>query len=225
MADAASRTGAQRCGTVRPEMSPSQPPSDRPAKTVVDAGEAFFGYYPGTVAVVTSRLRDERNVLSVGWHSALSADPPLYGVAVAPERHSHHLIDGSGRFAVNFLPFALAEAIAGAGTLGGAEVPDKLARLGLAWTDDPASGLPILDGAYLSYACAVRDRVRTGDHDFFVGDVRTVHYDEAAFADRIQDSRSMPAVVYYGRAEYEALGHGPRASFPPATFRAPDEER
>jgi flavin reductase (DIM6/NTAB) family NADH-FMN oxidoreductase RutF len=204
-------------------MSSSTPPSAGPAKTVVDAAEAFFGYYPGTVAVVTSRLHDERNVLAVGWHAALSADPPLYGVAVAPERHSHPLIVGSGRFAVNFLPFARAEAIAGAGTLSGADVPDKLERLGLAWSDDPASGLPMLDDAYLGYACEVRDRVRTGDHDFFVGEVRSVHYDPAAFAGRIQDSRAVPAVVYYGRAEYEALGSGRRATFPPDRFRGDDE--
>jgi len=205
-------------------MSPPPPPSAGPAKTVVDGRAAFFGYYPGTVAVVTSRLHDERNVLSVGWHAALSADPPLYGVAVAPERHSHPLIVGSGRFAVNFLPFSAAEAIAGAGTLGGADVPDKLARLGLTWRDDDPSGLPILDDAYLSYVCEVRQRVPTGDHDFFVGEVRRLHYDPAAFAGRIQDSRSLPAVVYYGRAEYEALGSGARATFPPERFRE-DHER
>ncbi|MFD1733971.1 flavin reductase [Deinococcus malanensis] len=49
----------------------------------------FFGYYPGTVALVTAEHSGTRNVLSVGWHTALSADPPLYGVAVGRERGSH----------------------------------------------------------------------------------------------------------------------------------------
>ncbi len=202
----------------------TQHPPPAAAKTVVDAREAFFGYYPGTVAVITTRHEDDRNVMSAGWHTALSADPPLYGVAVAPERYSHRLILASGRFAVNFLPFARADAIAGAGSLGGADVPDKLARLGLAWSDD-ASGLPILDDAYLAYVCEVRERVPAGDHDFFVGDVRRLHVADAAFAGRIQDGRAVPAAVYYGRAEYEALGSGPRAAFPPDRFRAPEEER
>ena len=70
----------------------------------------FFGYYPGTVALVTAEHAGTRNVLSVGWHTALSAEPPLYGVAVGRERATHPLIVESGRFGVNFLPFAQARA-------------------------------------------------------------------------------------------------------------------
>jgi flavin reductase (DIM6/NTAB) family NADH-FMN oxidoreductase RutF len=206
-------------------MPSSRSPSTGPAPTVVDARDAFFGYYPGTVAVVTSRHGRERNVMSAGWHAALSADPPMYGVAIAPERHSHGLITASGGFVVSFLPFAEAEAIAGAGTLSGAGGLDKLARLGLRWHDEEVSGLPILDAAYLSYVCELRQRVPTGDHEFFVGEVRRLHYDPAAFADRVQDSDAVPAVVYYGRSEYEALGSGPRATFPPERFRDEGDRR
>ena len=204
-------------------MTPTERSSARPRPSVVNARDAFFGYYPGTVAVVTSRHGDQRNVMSAGWHAALSADPPMYGVAIAPERASHGLVTASGGFVVGFLPFSAAEAIAGAGTLSAADVPDKLARLGLSWRDDEASGLPILDAAYLSYVCELRQRIPTGDHDFFVGEVRRLHYDPAAFAGRVQDARAVPAVVYYGRAEYEALGSGPRATFPPERFREDDE--
>lgn len=194
------------------------PTADRRPKTTIDAGEAFFGYYPGTVAVVTAHHEGVANVMSAGWHTALSAEPPLYGVAVAPERRTHPLIRGAGWFGVHFLPFARAEAIAGAGVLSGADVPDKPARLDLAWHEDP-SGVPILDDAYLAYACRVRDVVPTGDHDFFVGEVVRLHVDEAAFDGRLQDSRAVPAVVYYGRSRYEALGAGEVATFTPERFR------
>lgn len=201
----------------------SSTPTAPTAKVVTDARDTFFGYYPGAVAVVTSRDGDRRNVMSAGWHTALSADPPLYGVAVAPERHSYGLIRASGLFGVNFLPFALAESIAGAGLLSGAAVPDKLTRLGLAWSEDE-SGLPILDGAWTSYACRVVRTVTTGDHDFFVGDVLRVHYDPNAFDGRIQSSARVPGAIYYGRSTYEGLGSGPTKTVPPETFRDPEPD-
>ncbi|ACO47454.1 flavin reductase family protein [Deinococcus deserti] len=159
----------------------------------------FFGYYPGTVALVTAEHSGTRNVLSVGWHTALSADPPLYGVAVGRERGSHPLIVQSGHFGVNFLPFAAAQAVQGAGVLSLHDAPqfDKLARLGL--TTLPGSPLAVTQ-AYLHYRCEVVDVVRTGDHDLFVGRVSDVHFDPAHY-----DAEGLfagEAAVYLGRSAY-----------------------
>lgn len=66
--------------------------------------DRFFGYYPGTVALITAAHDGQRNVMAAGWHTALSADPPLYGVAVGRERATHALIRAGGTFGVNFLP-------------------------------------------------------------------------------------------------------------------------
>src|SRR5690625_8029290 len=65
------------------------------------SGSDYFGYYPGAVAVVTSRYGEETNVMSAGWHTALSQEPPLYGVAIAPERFSYRLVKESGQFGVD----------------------------------------------------------------------------------------------------------------------------
>lgn len=195
------------------------PPSSSPLHRTVDAADAFFGYYPGSVAVVTTRDQGKRNVMSAGWHTALSAEPPLYGVAVAPERYSHQLLVASGLFGVNFLPFDLAERIAGAGLLSGAEGGDKLARLGLGWYEDQ-DGPPLLSGAYLAYSCRVQQRIVTGDHDLFVGAVTHVHYDPAAFDGRLKSRQHKPAVLYYGRSLYESAGSGATTIVPPETFRS-----
>jgi len=179
----------------------------------------FFGYYPGTVAVVTAAHAGTRNVLSVGWHAALSIRPPMYGVAVGGARASNPLIRGSGAFCVNFLPFEHAEAIAGAGTLSLHDGVDKFARLGLSTRPAAHIGAPVLEAAYLSYECEVRAVHTTGDHDWFVGEVLAVHYDEAAFENGLLDTAHTPAALYYGRASYGAFGGETRAVFPPETFR------
>lgn len=184
-----------------------------------DAADTFFGYYPGPVAVITARHEGAVNVMSAGWHAALSADPPLYGVAVAPERHTHALITAAGAFAVHFLGLERADAIQGAGVLSGADVPDKLAALNLAWREGD-HGLPILEDAYLAYACTVRDRHPAGDHDWFVGDVTGVYADPDAYPDRLLDPAVASAAMYYGRSRYEGLGHGPVRTFDVDALRA-----
>lgn len=177
----------------------------------------FFGYYPGTVALVTAEHAGTRNVLSVGWHTALSAEPPLYGVAVGRERATHPLIVGSGRFGVNFLPFAAARAVQGAGVLslhdlGLHDGGDKFARLGLETLPD--AGLA-LAGAYLHYACEVAEVVPTGDHDLFVGRVAEVRFDPAHY-----DAAGLfvgEAAVYLGRSAYVTTAPR-RAVYPPEGF-------
>lgn len=172
----------------------------------------FFGYYPGTVALVTAEHAGTRNVLSVGWHTALSAEPPLYGVAVGRERATHPLILGSGRFGVNFLPFAAARAVQGAGVLSLHDGPDKFTRLGLKTL--PGAPLALAD-AYLHYACEVVQVVPTGDHDLIVGRVAGVRFDPAHY-----DASGLfvgEAAVYLGRSAYVTTTPG-REVYPPEVF-------
>ena len=134
--------------------------------------DRFFGYYPGTVALITAAHAGQRNVMAAGWHTALSADPPLYGVAVGPERATHALIRAGGTFGVNFLPLTHADAVQGAGLHSLRSGVDKHALLNLG----TLPGQPLaLSGAYLHYTCRVTTMTPTGDHDLFVGQVTGVH--------------------------------------------------
>ncbi|WP_188901875.1 flavin reductase family protein [Deinococcus aerophilus] len=179
----------------------------------------FFGYYPGTVALVTAEHAGVRNVMAAGWHTALSAQPPLYGVLIGRERATHPLVVGSGTFGINFLPAAQARAVQGTGALSLHDRPpgeaDKFARLGL----DTLPDAPLaVAGAYLHYLCRVTQTVPTGDHDLFVGEVLEVRHDPEAY-DR-QRLFTGEAAVYLGRSSYVTTTQD-RAQFPPEDYRWP----
>ena len=166
----------------------------------------FFGYYPGTVAVVTVRTPEgRRNAMSAGWHCALSSEPPLYGVAIAPERATYDMVVAAGSFAVNFLPFERADWLSYLGTTS-ARTHDKFAAFGIAATEGEATGNPVIADAYLAYECRVRDRFPVGDHDFFVGEVVALHHEPGAFDGERLFSGARPAAMYLGRSTYLALG-------------------
>ena len=184
--------------------------------------EHFFGYYPGTVAVVTSAHAADRNVMSAGWHAALSAEPPLYGVALGRERYTHALVLAAQAFALHFLPFEHARTIAAVGSTSRHDGIDKFARFGLDATSGAVVDVPILTQAYLAYECRLQAVHDTGDHDFMVGKVVAVHHRPEAFDERrLQDSQRVPATIYYGRNRYEALGAGQRVDFQLDEVRGP----
>ena len=183
----------------------------------LERNSRFFGYYPGTVALITAEFAGRRNVMSAGWHAALSSDPPMYGVAVGRERATHGLALASGRFGVNFLPSEHARAVQGAGVLSLHDHVDKFERLGL--TALPEAPLA-LGAAYVAYVCTLEQVVPTGDHDWFVGRVEQVWHDARAFDERLLFRGNAP--VYFGRGEYASLaGDAPREVFLPVEFERP----
>jgi flavin reductase (DIM6/NTAB) family NADH-FMN oxidoreductase RutF len=166
--------------------------------------------YPGMVAIVTARWNGKQNVMAAGWHSYISIEPPIYGVAIAPARYTHHLVQRSGVFAVQFLPAGRSEWIQKIGTLGGSEV-DKFAALGLQWQDALTIDVPILDDAYVAYECRVMDVRSYGDHDWFVGAITQFHRDESLFqADGLPNLQLLEIPLYLGRSEYAVLDAGVR---------------
>ncbi|PYE56216.1 flavin reductase family protein [Deinococcus yavapaiensis] len=174
----------------------------------------FFGYYPGTVALVTARHQDDRNVMSAGWHTALSVDPPLYGVLIGRERATHPLVTASGRFGVNFLNASHARVVQGAGVLSLADGADKFETFGLR---EDADETLVLEAAYLTFVCDVADIVTTGDHDLFVGRVRDVVYDPRAYDEQFLLRDEAP--VYLGRGTYVKLDtRAERVTFAPESF-------
>ncbi len=90
--------------------------------------------YPGMVAIVTSCFQGKTNIMAAGWHSYISYEPPIYGVAIAKERFTHKLIKGSSEFAINFLPGHLGSTIQASGTLKGNHV-NKFNELNLSYEE------------------------------------------------------------------------------------------
>ncbi len=57
----------------------------------------FYHYYPGVPAVVGVALGGRVNFCPAVWNMGLSADPPLFAVALSPKRFTHGLVLEAGR--------------------------------------------------------------------------------------------------------------------------------
>ncbi|WLD93253.1 flavin reductase family protein [Alkalihalobacillus sp. AL-G] len=158
--------------------------------------------YPGMVAIVTVAHEGEDNVMAAGWHSYISYDPAIYGVAIGRERHTHKLVKKAGCFAVNFLPYEKAAFIQQAGTYSG-NATNKFELGGVTFDRGITIDAPILHDAYVAYECKMIDVNSYGDHDWFVGEITKFYRDEDLFQQNgLPDFDKLDIPLYLGRSSY-----------------------
>lgn len=172
------------------------------SKTVDKSTGPMYHFYPAVAAVVTVRTEDRANAMACAWHSALSREPPLYGILISPERFSHGLILEAKEFGVNFLPFEKAEIIAGVGRNSGREL-DKFRAFTISVEEPLVTSAPILRDAYAAYECRLVDHHHYGDHTLFVGEIVMVHVLGGAFTgEGVPDLSRVRPAMYLGADWY-----------------------
>ena len=58
---------------------------------------------PRQIVLVTSRFKDEDNIINIGWNTRVSTRPELYAIAVSKHRYSYNMIKKGKCFVVNFM--------------------------------------------------------------------------------------------------------------------------
>ena len=119
--------------------------------------DKYFHHYPAVATVVTSHADGKDNAMAVAWHTAISREPPIYGVSISPKRYTHGLIVASGEFVVNFVPWEKRELIAKVAGCSGREV-QKFREFGIVAASGKVVRVPVLADAYAAYECRVIEK-------------------------------------------------------------------
>ena len=160
----------------------------------------------GPVALVTTRWRDQTDVMPAVWMTPLSRTPPLIGLAVNPARHTHDMIRFSEEFALNFPARDMANHAHYFGAVSGRDV-GKLDLAKLATFRASKVQAPLIEGCLGWVECSVDDSFRFGDHTLFVGRVLVVQVDPQAFDETwLVGDREYRPLHYLGGDRYALLG-------------------
>jgi flavin reductase (DIM6/NTAB) family NADH-FMN oxidoreductase RutF len=161
--------------------------------------------YPGMVALVTVSYNGEDNIMAAGWHSYISYDPPIYGVAIGRERHTYQLVKEAGEFAINFLPAHYADFIQESGVYSGRDL-NKFETGKMEFERGKETNAPILKEAYVAYECKTIDVNSYGDHDWFAADITTFYRDNESFNENgLPDFEKLSIPLYLGRSLYAIM--------------------
>jgi flavin reductase (DIM6/NTAB) family NADH-FMN oxidoreductase RutF len=164
--------------------------------------EHFQYFYPYTVALVGAKVGGQVNFMSCAWHTALSFDPPLFGVLISKKRFTHRIITEAREFTVSFLSMDLAKLSARMGRKSG-ENMDKVAEFRVKLSRSTVIQSPCVADAYVAFECRLAEVRAYGDHDLFVGEVLAVHAEDKYFSpEGILDPSKVLPLLYLGSDFY-----------------------
>jgi len=148
--------------------------ASRSTKTSFPVGKARRFLEPGPIVLVSSRWRDQTNIMTLGWHTPMEFTPTLVGCVISESNHSFELIRKSGECVINLPTTALTDIAVKIGNTSGAEI-DKFRAFGL--TADPARKVeaPLIRECHASFECRLHDDALVKKYNFFVFEVVHAH--------------------------------------------------
>lgn len=149
-------------------------------KRILTQLKKFQYFYPYTVAIVGAQSENLINYMACAWHTALSFNPPLFGILISKKRFTHKVISEAREFTANFLSTEKVRLSAQMGRKSGYDM-DKVKEFQLKLTPSKIINSPIIEEAYVSFECKVVDIKAYGDHDLFAGQVLAIHEEENVF--------------------------------------------
>jgi len=128
-------------------------------------------FYPQVPVVLTAEFQGHIGGMPAIWCMPLSFNPPLVGVAIAPEHATYEMLIGAHAFGVNWLDFSFAKQVGELGEESGKGIRDKLSAVGLSFVKGGLTGQPMICDAEGVLECRLHERHRIGTHELVVGEV------------------------------------------------------
>ncbi|MCH7658996.1 MAG: flavin reductase family protein [Bacteroidetes bacterium] len=168
----------------------------------------FYQFYPCNVTLVGARKGNRVNFMAAAWNVGLSFNPPPFGVSISPKRFTHDMIVKSGEFTCNFLPIENIDIIHGTGRTSGRDY-DKVELFSIPLEKPQVIDCPTIESAYAAYECRLVHQYPVGDHNFFVGKVVAVHYNNEVITQKgLLNTEKINFAMYLGSNTYISTDPG-----------------
>ncbi|WP_295938160.1 flavin reductase family protein [uncultured Xanthomonas sp.] len=129
---------------------------------------------PGPVVLVSSAWKQQRDVMTLGWHMVLEFSPSLLACCISSANHSFDLIRRSKQCVINLPTADLVDTVVGIGNTSGADL-DKFAHFGLTAVPATHVAAPLIAECYASFECRLHEGSQIGKHGLFVWEVVKAH--------------------------------------------------
>ena len=137
---------------------------------------------PLAVTLVSSIGKANKpNVMVVTYVTGVNEEPPMFGVAIRPQKYSNSLIRFSRGFVINIPTLELIKEIDYCGTHTGRSV-QKFNELGLTQVRASRVKPPLIAECPINIECKLQKIVKLPSHDFFIGKVVALHVDRKLVA-------------------------------------------
>lgn len=143
-------------------------------KTDLPVSEIRRYLEPGPIVLVTSAHGDERNIMTMGWHTVMEFTPSLVGCVIAGGNYSFGLIRRSKGCVINLPTTALTDQVVGVGNTSGAEI-DKFEKFKLTPKKAQEVNAPLIAECHAHFECRLADGSLISKYNFFIFEVVKAH--------------------------------------------------
>jgi flavin reductase (DIM6/NTAB) family NADH-FMN oxidoreductase RutF len=173
-------------------------------KLEASPGEALYPV-PVVLVSVLDREAGRANIITIAWCGIVASNPPQISISIRPSRHSHKLITVEREFVVNIPSKDILKETDLCGTISGKDT-DKFKLCGFTPVKSSKIFSPMIKECPVNIECKLKDVIKLGSHDMFIGEVVAVHKDETiSCADgKIDYGKAKPFV--FNQGEYRDLG-------------------
>jgi flavin reductase (DIM6/NTAB) family NADH-FMN oxidoreductase RutF len=140
---------------------------------------------PGPIVLISSAHRDERNIMTLGWHMMLEYD--RVGCFIWDQNHSFSLIRSSKQCVINVPTFGMIDTVIGIGNTHGGK-GDKFAEFGLTPGEASRVDAPLITECYANFECKLIDGSQINKYSLFIFQVVKAH---------VAKSPRYPQTVHY----------------------------
>ncbi|NHF65605.1 flavin reductase family protein [Xanthomonas hortorum] len=129
---------------------------------------------PGPIVLVSSRWKDQTDIMTMGWHTIMEFSPSLVGCVISSMNHSFELVRKSKECVINLPTTTLTDVVVGIGNTTGTKI-DKFGEFGL--TAEPAEhvGPPLIRECHANFECRLHDDALIDRYNFFIFEVVKAH--------------------------------------------------
>lgn len=173
-------------------------------KVEVDLSRAYRLLHPRHVVMVSCIDKtDGANIVTLAWSMPTSSDPPLVAISVSPRRYSHRLIEETKEFVVNVPTIEIARETLFCGRVSGRK-HDKFKEAPLTALPAKKVQAAIIKECVAHLECKLVQKITTGDHTIFIGEVLAAHVNEGVFDDKFDISKVNP-IYHLGGDDFATL--------------------
>jgi flavin reductase (DIM6/NTAB) family NADH-FMN oxidoreductase RutF len=157
---------------------------------------------PGPIVLISSAHKDERNIMTLGWHMML--DYSVIGCFIWDQNHSHSLIRRSKECVINIPTFDMIDAVIGIGNCHAPEIDgDKFEKFKLTPAKASKVKAPLIAECYANFECKLIDTSLINKYSLFVFEAVKAH---------VAKSPRYPKTVHY-RGDGVFMISGPSRSY------------
>lgn len=129
---------------------------------------------PGPIVLVSSAWKNQRNIMTMGWHTVMEFTPSLIGCVIANSNHSFEMVRKSKECVINVPTADMADVVTKIGNCSGDET-DKFTEFELTPVKSKKIAAPLIKECFANFECKIHDTALINKYNFFIFKIVKAH--------------------------------------------------